>query len=456
MIELLQRAAEAAPEHTAVVTPEGSVSYGELRDDAERIASGLRQTGIERFAVVESDAAWVLRLLAGAALAGEEPCQYEPDIGAAELERQASTLGHTVVVSHRSDLGDAGELIRPEELLAEPSNGVAKPAESQPLLVRTTGTTGVPKAARHDWKDLIKPVEGLVPRPEQRWLLAYGPQQFSGIQVMLHVAGSQAALVAPFPRQPRDGLEALLRDEVTHVSATPTYLRFLLHDAASRQIELPPLEQVTLGGEAVPTDLLERVQAAFPGARISQIYGSTETGTIMSVRDGKPGFPAEALYSNQNPGSHVRLTDGQIWVRAKAAMRGYTGAQESDPFRAQVDGWWPTGDLAEVVGDRVVFRGRTSDSINVGGVKVDPLPVEQRISSLPEVVAARVFGRRNPMTGAIVAAEVVPADEADEERMRREIKAAVEDLPRAWHPRSVKFVDSVETRGAKTVRGTES
>jgi acyl-coenzyme A synthetase/AMP-(fatty) acid ligase len=109
-----------------------------------------------------------------------------------------------------------------------------------------------------------------------------------------------------------------------------------------------------------------------------------------------------------------------------------------------------------VLGDRVVFRGRDSDVINVGGVKVDPLPVEHRITTLREVIAARVFGRRNPMTGAIVAAEIVPAEGADEERMRREIKDAVADLPRAWHPRSVRFVKAVETRGAKTVRGMQS
>jgi acyl-coenzyme A synthetase/AMP-(fatty) acid ligase len=454
MIDLLERAAQAAPEQTAVVTPEGSASYGDLRDQAARVAAAIKGRGLERFAVVEPDAAWVLRLLAGAAIAGSEPCQYEPDISAGELARQADTLGHSVVVTRRGDLEDAGEVVSPEELLAEAPNG--KPAASQPVLVRTTGTTGVPKAARHDWRVLTKPVEGLRGRPEQRWLLAYGPHQFSGIQVMLHVAGSQATLVAPFPRQPRDGLEALLGERVTAVSATPTYVRFLMAEARSREVELPPLEQITLGGEAVPSDLLARVESAFPGARISQVYGSTETGTIMSVRDGQSGFSADALYGESNPTANVRLIDGQIYVRATAAMLGYAGEAESDPVKAEIEGWTPTGDLADVVGERVVFRGRNSDVINVGGVKVDPLPVEDRIASLPEVVAARVFGRKNPMTGAIVAAEVVPAGGVDHDRLQGEIKAAVEDLPRAWHPRSVKFVDAVETRGTKTVRGLQA
>jgi acyl-coenzyme A synthetase/AMP-(fatty) acid ligase len=72
---------------------------------------------------------------------------------------------------------------------------------------------------------------------------------------------------------------------------------------------------------------------------------------------------------------------------------------------------------------------------------------------------ARVFGRPNRLTGAIVAAEVVPVRglaEADLEDIRRDIKTAVADLPRAWHPRSVTFVDAIQTRGEKTIRRMEA
>ena len=48
---------------------------------------------------------WVIRLLAGAALAGAEPCQYQPDTDAAVCAAQTAALGHTVVVTRRDDLG---------------------------------------------------------------------------------------------------------------------------------------------------------------------------------------------------------------------------------------------------------------------------------------------------------------------------------------------------------------
>ena len=462
MIALLEAAATDAAERTAVITPEGAPSYGELLDDARRVAAGLQRRGLTRFAVAEPDAAWVVRLLAGAALAGAEPCQYQPDTDAAVLRAETAALKHDVLVTRRDDVGDGSlEVIRPEELLVEALERTPTPTWSHPTAPNPSSSgppapPGAPKAARHDWRVLGQTVEKVEPKPDQRWLLAYGPQQFAGIQVLLHVLASRATLVAPFPRQPKDGLDAILSDGVTCVSATPTYWRFLLAEARSRQVQLPRLQQITLGGEASPADLLDEIRATFPLARVSQVYASTEFGSITSVNDGLPGISIGSLWSASNPTSNVRAENGELWVRAEAGMLGYAGEPDGDAPSATA--WRPTGDLIEIVGTRVLFRGRQSEIINVGGVKVHPLPVEERILALESVAAARVFGRPSKLTGAIVAVEIVPAggnDGADADKIRRDVKEAVADLPRAWQPRSVTVVDALETRGGKTVRGTE-
>ena len=460
MISLLEAAAANAADRTAVVTPEGSPSYGELLDDAHRVAAALRRRGVQRFAVAEPDAVWVVRLLAGAALAGAEPCQYQPDTDAAVLAREAEALGHDVIVTRRDDIGPGSlRVIRPDELLVDAPGGAPAFGSSdapQPIVIRTTGTTGAPKAARHDWRVLSQTVANVTPRPDQRWLLAYGPHQFAGIQVLLHVAASQATLVAPFPRQPKDGLDSLVSDGVTCVSATPTYWRFLLAEARSRQARLPRLEQITLGGEASPADLLDELRTTFPFARMSQVYASTEFGSITSVNDGLPGIGIGSLWSSTNPTSNVRAENGELWVRAEAGMLGY--ADEADGPAASSTAWRPTGDLIEIVGKRVLFRGRQSEIINVGGVKVHPLPIEERVLAMSGVDAARVYGRPSKLTGSIVAVDVVPTggtETADAEALRRAVKDATADLPRAWQPRSISLVDELETQGGKTVRGTQ-
>lgn len=464
MIGLLESAAAAAPDQTAVVGPDGPTTYATLLHGARHVAVALRRRRITRFAIAEPDVTHVIQLLAGAALAGAEPCQYQADLAAIEVAEQSRALGHAVIVTTRQDLHPAGpEIVPPEVLLAEPAPPTGPPAAgaSQPLLILTTGTTGRPKPARHDWTVLGRTVARVRPRPEQRWLMAYGPHQFAGVQVLQHVLATRATLVAPFPRQPCDGLDALLHDGVTCISATPTYWRFMLAEARSRGLTLPPLEQITLGGEAIPPDLLDELRSRFPVARISQIYASTEFGSVASVRDGQPGFAVDALHSKRNPTSNLRVVDGELWVRATAGMLGYADGDAGAEPVTDMDAaaWRPTGDLVEIVGGRVAFRGRTTEVINVGGSKVHPLPIENAIARLPRVALARVYGRPNRLTGAIVAVDVVPVDGLDDtdlEQLRRDIKAAVVGLPRAAQPRSITFVDAIETRGDKTIRKVEA
>ena len=276
-----------------------------MLDGACRVGNALRRRNVRRFAVAEPDAATVIAVLAGAALAGAEPCQYQPDTDAKDLCAEADALGHRVLVTRRQDVdGEQNlDIIRPDDLVRdEPPSPVAiRDDAPQPILIRTTGTTGAPKAARHDWRVLTQTVAGVRPRPDQRWLLAYGPHQFAGIQVLLHVLASQATLVAPFPRQPKDGLAALIAHDVNCVSATPTFWRFLLAEARSRGDSLPHVEQITLGGEASSSDLLQDLRATFPFAHVSQVYASTEFGSITSVKDGQPGLALDALWSRHEP-----------------------------------------------------------------------------------------------------------------------------------------------------------
>ena len=447
MYDLLQRAASAVPDTTAVVSSESSMTYAQMHSAALGVSRGLRGEGLKRAVVVEPDATRLLVLLGGAAHAGVQLCLLQPDLDAEAVGAAAEQLGGTPVITRRSDL-TALECLDPDRWSTSSPSEEAAAAE-QPILIRTTGTTGEPKVARHDWQVLARTVASVRSRPEQRWLLAYGPQQFAGIQVILHVLATQATLVAPFPRQPRDGLEAIVEHGVTCVSATPTYWKFLLAEATGRGVELPALEQITLGGEASPAVLLDDLALRFPAARITHVYASTELGSVASVSDGRAGLSVDQLLSDANPDATLQVIDGQLWVRAGAGMLGYLdddGKSDGD------DPWRATGDMVEIVGDRVEFRGRSSEIINVGGVKVHPLPVEERIYAIDGVQAARVFGRPNALTGAIVAADIMAADGSDENLIRAAVREAVADLPRAWHPRSINFVEHIATLGDKTIR----
>jgi acyl-CoA synthetase (AMP-forming)/AMP-acid ligase II len=440
LIELLRAAAARTPGQPAVITNDRTTTYAELLAMAEASAAALADRGIARFGIVDQDASVVLALLAGSSLVGAEACVYSPIETGEEAAELARRFDHLHVVCADPGLAGEFEIVDPRTLVsgAAGDGTPLEPPEQRPLLILTTGTTGVPRGVRHDFSRVLRSAQHIHPTPEQRWLLAFGLHQFAGLQILVHVLASNATLIAPAPRRPREGLAAMREHGVTHASATPTFWRFLLAEMRSDGGPVPALTQITLGGEAVPEALLGELRETFPDAHVSQIYSANESGSSRSVRDGHAGLPASVLEPDESANIEYNVIDGQLWVRSHIGMLGYYGEEPIDP-----DAWRATGDLVEIEGDRIVFRGRASDIINVGGVKVHPLPIEQRIGGLPGVEIARVFGRPNALTGAIVAVEVVAEADADRDRLADEIREACEDLPAAARPRSVRFVDTV-------------
>lgn len=110
------------------------------------------------------------------------------------------------------------------------------------------------------------------------------------------------------------------------------------------------------------------------------------------------------------------------------------------------DGWLATTDRCEVVGDRVHLLGRADKTINVGGYKIHPLAVEKILLSIREVSEARVYGVPNPISGALVAADIVLTPGQDAAVARPRILAVCRaQLPSFQVPRVLKFVDAIDT-----------
>ena len=167
----------------------------------------------------------------------------------------------------------------------------------------------------------------------------------------------------------------------------------------------------------------------------------------MSVRDGQPGLPLSVLEREDDADVQLRIVDGELHMRSRVGMLGYHDDEEADA------GWRPTGDLVEVRGDRIHFVGRTTEIINVGGAKVHPLPIEEVASTVAGVELVAAYGRPNPVTGQIVALDVVAADGADDRGARGgDPRGVRRRVPPAGRPRRIRFVEELEIRGTKLAR----
>ena len=256
------------------------------------------------------------------------------------------------------------------------------------IWIVTSGSTGRPKRIAHTLASLSTVRSE---QPARVWLCPYSPGTYAWWQLItlsLTQPGQDLVMVDD------DGWDAAVEHGVTAVSGTPTFWRQALFRSGDVLRGLD-LAQITLGGEPVDQAILDRLRDAFPKARISWIYASSEVGAAITVHDGRAGFPVAWLDRDRPGHPTLSVEDGQLVI--------------SSPHRgAGVDMRSPTGDRVTIAGDRVQIVGRIGiDEINVGGVKVSASAVRDVLQSHPAVAWARVTGRRAPIVGQVVAAEVV-------------------------------------------------
>ncbi len=318
-------------------------------------------------------------------------------------------------------------------------------------LMLTSGTTGDPKIAIHTLAGLtgaIAPLADAAQRPV--WATFYDIRRYGGLQIFFRAMLSGGSLIFSDPSEPvQDHLARLAKAGVTHVSGTPTHWRRALMSAGVNGFRP---SYIRLSGEIADQAILDVLHDEFPDASIGHAYASTEAGVGFDVNDGREGFPASYLDAPRN-GVEMKVVDGTLRLRSKRAALGYAG--RPDLVLMDGDGWVDSGDVVEVRGDRCHFVGRRGGIINVGGLKVHPEEIESVINRHAAVRQSRVKPRKSPIIGAIVVADVVLADGAeDPDSIKQDILALCRaQLPSHKIPALLNVVPQIDmSAGGKVSR----
>jgi acyl-coenzyme A synthetase/AMP-(fatty) acid ligase len=384
-----------------------------------------------------------------------------PDLDAAQFAAVAKMAQCEVLLCEEHSTRGGGELQRCP-LASVPRAGPVprRGGLASEWILLTSGTTGTPKLVVHTLESLAGSLpRAAAPAGAPVWSTFYDIRRYGGLQIYLRAVLSGAPLVLSSAGEPMAAfLERAACAGVTHISGTPSHWRRALMSGAA--LRLRP-RYVRLSGEVADQPLLDALAAAFPGARIAHAFASTEAGVAFDVDDGRAGFPAalvEADAVGEYGGLALRVVDGTLRIRSERNAARYLG-EDAPPL--VTDGFVDTGDLVERVGERYYFRGRRGGVINVGGLKVFPEEVESVLNADPRVRMSQVRGRRSPITGAIVVADVVLVEAADAapdparlERIKSELlQSCRRTLPAHKVPAAVRLVPALEvTAGGKLVR----
>jgi acyl-CoA synthetase (AMP-forming)/AMP-acid ligase II len=443
---ILEMAADAFGERTAIGSIDDGLSYGQLRQAARAIADRVEDSGATHLALIEPNGPIVPAALFGAAWAGVSyaPLNYRlPD---ASLDELIARIQPSVTAGvHWVDPESKSERAFPD--------GPALPA----VVLFTSGTSAAPKAAvlAHDQllAYVFNTVEFGSAGADEASLMSSPPFHIAGVTAMLSSTYSGRRVV-PLPGvrfSPEEWVETASREAVTHAFVVPTMLARIVHVMeADPKARIPSLRNLVYGGARMPAPILERALELFPETDFVNAYGLTETSSTVCLLG--PDEHRLAMYSDDPvwtarlssvglpvPGIEVRITDesgadvgidspGEIQVRGAQV----SGAYADTESKTDADGWLRTGDRGWLDVDGYLFcEGRADDTIIRGGENIGPAEIEDALLTHDAVSAAAVVGLPDEEWGERIVAAVTlrpGVDEIDTEHLREWVRERVGSL----------------------------
>lgn len=466
--------AARCPDDLAVIDADDdqrpAMTYGEIEDRCETLASGLMDRGIgvgESVGILGRNSRAYAEMIVGTARTGAD-LVYLNTGWTAEQIAEVVVREQIRFIAHDTEFADLIPAGLSKIALDHPS-GVALldslpgrsrvPAPSEPgrHIILTSGTTSsAPRGAARATvtMDAVAALLDAFPIHTGDTALIAAPL-FHSWGWMQHRLTTVLNCETVLVRKPEpERLLALIEEHRVQVLVTvPVILRHLtdLPAHVRRRYDTSSLTCVAVSGADLPGTLAHEFMDAY-GDVLYNLYGSTEAAfatvaTPDDLRDdpntaGKPlvGVTVEVL---DRRGRKVKPgVDGRIFVGSRTSFAGYTDGSDKERIRGLVS----TGDVGHLDAQgRLTVVGRSDDLIITGGENVHPAEVENVLIKHPQIADVAVTGADDPVYGQIVVAYVVPMAASRPESAKQQPTAATSGSPDSPPPKTVdETIDATE------------
>jgi len=257
------------------------------------------------------------------------------------------------------------------------------------LVLFSTGTTGRPKAILHDLTIFMQRFD--TPRPTLKTLNFLLFDHIGGLNTLLHTLFNKGTVVAPRSRTVADILATCAEHEIEVLPTTPTFLRMMLMSGLIPDSVPESLRIITYGTERMDQPTLDALCKLLPKVEFRQTFGMSELGIVRVKSEARNSL----FMKVGGEGVETRVVDNVLEIRSATRMVGYLNAES--PF--DECGWYNTKDVVEERDGFYKIVGRTTEVINVGGLKFMASEVERVALQFEYVEFAKVVAESNPITG---------------------------------------------------------
>ncbi|HEX4705604.1 MAG TPA: AMP-binding protein [Pseudonocardiaceae bacterium] len=457
---LVRTAAARTPSAPAVHSEATTVSYRELNTLADRQAAALHALGVragDRVLIWAAKSVAVVSLMQAALRLGAIYVPVAPTNPAPRVARIAASCTPAVIVTDGADF--PGPVIHIDALTHDgpPPPEPAVSEDDPAYILYTSGSTGEPKGVLISHRNALAFVRWAAAEtslsPGDR-LSNHAPFNFDLSVFDLYgafLAGASVDLVPSDLAYSPSELLAFLQDRrITVWYSVPSALLLMMRFGGLLDHPAPPALRICVfAGEPFPINGVLELHTAWPGVRLYNWYGPTETNvcTAYEVTEADLARTTGLPIGQACSGDTITLDDdGEIVVQGPTVMLGYWGGPpQGDTYR--------TGDIGRFgVDGNLEYIGRRDAMVKVRGHRIELGEIEAAIGQHPSVAAVAVVVVGTGIDTKLRAA-VVPTPGANPPGLLSLKAHCAEHLPRYMIIDEVSIVDELpRTANGKTDR----
>ncbi|RAP29427.1 Bacitracin synthetase 3 (BA3) [Brevibacillus laterosporus] len=456
--QLFEEQVRKTPDQVALVWNKNTMTYLELNERANQLAYTLRDKGIVPNQLVAIMADRSLEMIvgimgimkAGAAYVPIDPAypmeriQYVlEDSGAILLLTQSHLFKGSSAQMNWIDLDDD------QNYIGDGTNPtVVNQSTDLAYVIYTSGTTGKPKGVMIEHRSIINCLQW------RRDEYAFNPND-KALQIFSFAFdGFVASLFAPMlggavsilPREEEAkdpfALRKLIASEnITHYYGVPSLFNAIIDSATAE--DMHQLRCVTLGGEKLSPQIVQKIKQKNSTIEINNEYGPTENSVVTTIQraievgqDITIGRPlANVAVYIVNTEHHLQPIGvvGELCIAGRGLARGYLNQSElteekfvANPF-IPGERMYKTGDLAKWTTDGTIeYIGRVDEQVKVRGFRIEIGEIESTILNYPSVKEVVVTAQEDQHAQQYLCAYFVAEEELELTDLR---KYVAKELP---------------------------
>ncbi|MCP5050665.1 MAG: amino acid adenylation domain-containing protein, partial [bacterium] len=440
--QLFQEQAEQTPHHIALIGRliatkfNASVTYNELNEKANHLASGLIETGIRPNSIVaimmERSLEMVIGIL-GILKSGAAYLPIDPEYPQERVDFMLKDSGAGILLNRHTVLGTGNALNAAS--LNSPSN-----PSNLAYIIYTSGTTGRPKGVAVEHAGAVntllcrKELYGLDGTHVSLQLFSCAFDGFVTSFFTPLISGVPVVLPGEEDIKNIGRLaDVIVKHKVTHFICIPALYRLLIE--VLTPLEAASLQVVTLAGDRLDRELLEMSRRKSKSLEIAVEYGVTEASVMSTIGRhleqtpglysivGKPVWNAQMFVLDRHMNLQPVGLAGETAISGIGLARGYLNNPEMTNSKFQITNYkqitktksqitnktsafsassavnsliYKTGDLARWLPDgNIEFLGRIDDQVKIRGFRIEPGEIENQLLAHDNIREALVVVRED-------------------------------------------------------------